>query len=130
MSITEELLRLILGPVRSDIRPLVVAVEHTSDLLYREKMTQSDIHVTTDIYPVVAKRIRKKESTIAKSVERLAMLCWESLDGEQMMQIIGKCLNRQPAPREVLFYLAFYVHHQRPFYTATLSELFAPSIAL
>lgn len=130
MTITEELLRLILGPVRSDIRPLVAAVERTGDLLYQQRVIQSDIHVTTDIYPFVAETVRKKETTIAKSVERLAMLCWESLDREQMMQIVGKSLNRQPAPREVLFYLAFYVQHQRPFYPATLSELFAPAVAL
>lgn len=55
MSKSELLVRSILGPIRSDIRPLVYAIEIASDLLFVQKVSWDDIRVTKDIYPSVAK---------------------------------------------------------------------------
>lgn len=129
MTIAEEFIRYLLGPIRSNIKPLALAVDLTIELLYVDQDAAGDIHVTRDVYPVVARMLGKTEQSVAKAVERLAAYCWNALDDELMMQIIGKHLHDRPAPREILFYLAYYIHHKNPFYASGLNELFASSIA-
>ena len=54
MSKSELLVRSILGPIRSDIRPLVCDRNRLRPL-FVQKVSWDDIRVTKDIYPSVAK---------------------------------------------------------------------------
>lgn len=126
---TEVFLRQILGPVRSDIRPLVMAVEHTAALLYDEQRRESDIRVSRDIYAYVAQQLNKKERTVAKAVQRLTSVLWDAFDQEMILRIIGKKLTYPPEPRAMLFYLAFYLYHEEAYHSADNRNPFAPMIA-
>ena len=64
MSKSELLVRSILGPIRSDIRPLVYAIEIASDLLFVQKVSWDDIRVTKDIYPSVAKQLKRTSNCL------------------------------------------------------------------
>ena len=125
MSKAELLIRYILGPVRINIRPLVCAVEHTIVLLFVKKIPMDDILVTKDIYPEVARMLGRQGCTarsvsaVARRIERLANLCWEALASRDLVtQYIGAPIKDIRAPRDMLFYLAFYVHLDTPFYVA------------
>ncbi len=126
---TEDFLRKILGPVRSDIRPLILAVEHTMELLYHEQRRENDIRVSRDVYAHVAKQLDKKERTVAKAVQRLTSVLWDAFDQELVLQVIGKKLAYPPEPRAMLFYLAFYLYHEEAYHSADNRNPFEPMIA-
>lgn len=107
MSKSELLVRSILGPIRSDIRPLVYAIEIASDLLFVQKVSWDDIRVTKDIYPSVAKQLKRTSNSTARQIERLANLCWEVLlDDNLVLQYIGKSIKDIRAPSDMIFYFA------------------------
>ena len=131
MITSEGFVRYLLGPARPDIRPITISIDLVDELLYVRQVAQHDIHVTTDIYPEVARILGKpNEKGVAKAVERLAIKCWDALEDDDVMErVIGKRMQRRPPPREILFYLAFFVYHKEGFYKAEHEDLFAPTIA-
>lgn len=72
MANTEIFLRNIFGTTRPNIRPLVLALNITNDLLFEQHISMSDIKATKHIYPDVARLLHKKPETVYKSVIRLA----------------------------------------------------------
>ena len=74
----ENLLHWILGPVRSDTRPMALAIDRMVQLLYEERRPEADIRVTADIYAYVGRQLNRSEKAVAKSVERLTALCWDA----------------------------------------------------
>lgn len=64
----ETILREILGPVRSNILPLALAVDITGNLLFEQHFSMEDIKVTKHIYPDVAKLLGKKPDATSKSI--------------------------------------------------------------
>ena len=56
MANTEIFLRNIFGTTRPNIRPLVLALNITNDLLFEQHISMSDIKATKHIYPDVALR--------------------------------------------------------------------------
>lgn len=85
MTKTETVLRSIFGSCRSDIRPLAYAVDIAIELMFVQGIPMDDILVTNDIYPDVAKRIRKKSGahpsakSASRRIERLANKCWDAM---------------------------------------------------
>lgn len=73
MANTEIFLRNIFGTTRPNIRPLVLALNITNDLLFEQHISMSDIKATKHIYPDVARLLHKKPETVYKSVIRLAI---------------------------------------------------------
>lgn len=111
MPTAETLLRMILGPVRSDIRPLALAVDITGGLLFEQNYAMDDIKVTKDIYPQVAQCLNQKIGAVTKSIERLTCLCWDSLKRQDLISVyLGRPEKQTPTPRELLIYLAVYSH--------------------
>lgn len=55
MANTEIFLRNIFGTTRPNIRPLVLALNITNDLLFEQHISMSDIKATKHIYPDVAR---------------------------------------------------------------------------
>ena len=125
MTKTETVLRSIFGSCRSDIRPLAYAVDIAIDLMFVQCIPMDDIMVTNDIYPDVAKRIRKKSGahpsakSASRRIERLANKCWDAMVSRDLVvKYIGAPLEDIRAPRDVIFYLAFYSYLSTPFFTA------------
>lgn len=64
MANTEIFLRNIFGTTRPNIRPLVLALNITNDLLFEQHISMSDIKATKHIYPDVARLLHKKPETV------------------------------------------------------------------
>ena len=123
MTKSEQLIRSILGPIRSDIRPLSYAVEIAEELLFEQKIPMDDIRVTERIYPAVAGQIARSTGTVARRVERLANLCWDALvERELVEQYIGEPIKKIRAPRDMIFYLANFIHFGKPFYAVIAAQ--------
>lgn len=59
MTESERLLRSILGPTRSDIRPLAFAIAVAEELLFNQGLAMDDVQITKQIYPMVARQFEK-----------------------------------------------------------------------
>ena len=116
MTKEEILIRSILGPIRGGVRTFACAVEITSRLLFEEDMAQDDILVTKHVYPEVARKTEKSYMAVARQLERMGNLCWDRLGKKERDLYIGKQLRDIHAPRDMLFYLAFYCHFDKPYY--------------
>ena len=81
MTKSEAVIRSILGAARFDVRPLAYSIDLAIDLMFQQKMSMNEIFVTSDIYPEVAKLLRKRSgstpsvSTVSRRIERLANHC-------------------------------------------------------
>lgn len=124
MTKTEAVIRSIFGAARSDIRPLAYAVDAAISLMFVQKIPMDDIYVTDDIYPDVAKLVRNRfgrpssPETVSRRIERLANLCWDTLvERNLVLEYIGAPLRDIRAPRDMIFYLAFYIYFDAPFFT-------------
>ena len=124
MTKTEAVIRSILGAARSDVRPPAYAVDASISLMFVHKIPMDDIYVTDDIYPDVAKLVRNRfgrpssPETVSRRIERLANLCWDTLvERNLVLEYIGAPLKDIRAPRDMIFYLAFYVYFDAPFFT-------------
>lgn len=106
----------IFGPGKKGIRVLVWAIYEAEKMLFEEKVAMDDILVTKDIYPKVAKRLGKDGRSVARQIERLGNQCWETMDSAQKRKYLGKELKDIRAPKDMIFYLAFYVHFRQGFY--------------
>ena len=125
MTKTETVIRSILGAVRMDIRPLAYAVDIAIELMFNQGIAMDDIAVTNDIYPYVAQKMRNASGAtptnkaISRRIERLANECWDTLVARELVtKYIGNPLSDIRAPRDMIFYLAFYTHLDTPFFTA------------
>lgn len=125
MTKTEAVIRSILGTARPDIRPLAYAVDAAINLMFVQKIPMDDIYVTDDIYPDVAKLVKNRRGkpsspeTVSRRIERLANLCWDALVERGLaLEYIGTPLRDIRAPRDMIFYLAFYIHLDTPFFIA------------
>ena len=124
MEKSEAVIRSILGAVGADVRPLAYAVDIAVRLMFLERIPMDDIRVTEDIYPEAAARIHDRFGrapslkTISRRIERLANLCWDTLAARDLvLDYIGAPLKDIRAPRDMIFYLAFYVYFDAPFFT-------------
>ena len=125
---TETVIRSILGAVRADIRPLAYTVGAAINLMFVQKIPMDDIYVMDDIYPDVAKRVKNRHGkpsspkTVSRRVERLANLCWDTLVARNLvLEYLGVPLKNIRAPRDMIFYLAFYVYLDTLFFVFVLS---------
>ncbi len=123
MTKTEAVIRSILGAAGVDILPLAYAVDFAIDLMFFKKIPMDDIHVTKDIYPDVARALKKcpgKASSypaVSRHIERLANQCWDALVQRGLVEeYLGAPLNDIRAPRDIIFYLAFYSYLDKPFF--------------
>lgn len=117
MTKSELLVRSILGAVRADIRPLTYAIDIAEELLFVQHISMNDIRVTKDVYPQAARQVKRSTAATSRCIERLANLCWDSLAEKELnLQYIGRTLGDIRAPRDLIIYLAFYLHFGRPFF--------------
>ena len=93
--------------------------------MFVQKIPMDDIYVMDDIYPHVAKLVRNRRGmpsspkTVSRRIERLANLCWDTLVSRNLvLQYLGAPLENIRAPRDMIFYLAFYLYLDTPFFIA------------
>lgn len=117
MANTEIFLRNIFGTTRPNIRPLVLALNITNDLLFEQHISMSDIKATKHIYPDVARLLHKKPETVYKSVIRLAHRCWDALvEQDLVLSYLGRSMKQEPDPSVFITYLAVYIQSDIPFF--------------
>ena len=129
MTKTEAVIRSILGAAKPDIRPLAYAVDAAMNLMFVRKIPMDDIYVTDDIYPDVAKLVNNRRENpaspgaVSRRIERLANLCWDMLvERGLVLKYIGAPLKDIRAPRDMIFYLAFYTYFDAPFFTVVQKQ--------
>ena len=118
MNESEKTIRRILGPMQSDIRPFVCAVEQIRKLMFEDGMNLSDIVLSRDVYPAVAVMLNKSDAAISRQALRIANMCWALFDKNDVLkeQYIGKNISDINAPRDMFFYFAYYLQYDQPFY--------------
>ena len=68
------------------------------------------------IYALVGP-VRYNTTAVSRQIVRLCNLCWDTMqDTGEVEQYIGKPIRDLRAPNEMIFYLAFFVHFDQPFY--------------
>ena len=113
MANTEIFLRNIFGTTRPNIRPLVLALNITNDLLFEQHISMSDIKATKHIYPDVARLLHKKPETVYKSVIRLAHRCWDATCGTRFGSFLSGTLYEAGTRSQRLYYLSSCLHSIR-----------------
>ena len=110
------LLRLIAGAARINLKPLACTIEYCEKLLFELKMDENDILVTKHLYPDVAKRLRMTSTAVSRSVERAGNYCWDRMTPDQKHRFIGRNLDDISSIAEFIVYLAYYIHHGKPYF--------------
>lgn len=113
MANTEIFLRNIFGTTRPNIRPLVLALNITNDLLFEQHISMSDIKATKHIYPDVARLLHKKPETVYKSVIRLAHRCWDALVEQRFGSFLSGTLYEAGTRSQRFYYLSSCLHSIR-----------------
>ena len=116
MANTEIFLRNIFGTTRPNIRPLVLALNITNDLLFEQHISMSDIKATKHIYPDVARLLHKKPETVYKSVIRLAHRCWDALVEQDLVlsySFLSGTLYEAGTRSQRFYYLSSCLHSIR-----------------
>ena len=116
MTNADVLLRSILGPIRADLRPLSYAIDIAEDLLFIQRVSMDDLKVA-QIYPKVADRICSNPSAVARRIERLTHICWDSLKQQDLVcHYLGRVPQYPPDPCMLIIFLAVYSHLRLPFF--------------
>ncbi len=110
------LVRTIIGPTRVELHPLACAIKRAEELMFVKGKSIDDIQVTKDIYPFVAEHTNRSYKAAARQIERTSNLCWDNIDQPQKMKYIGKVIFDIHAPRDIIFYLAYYCYFGKPYY--------------
>ncbi len=116
MKNTDMMLRSLVGPVRTKIKPMSVAVEVAEELMFDQGIDRDDIYVTKHIYPVVASRLGITRAAATRSIERAANLCLASSNAQRLEGLVGRRLDCINAPSDIIFYLAYYRRFGKPYY--------------
>lgn len=117
MTKTERTIYALLGPVRCNTLAFSHAIDLAMELLFARKIAMDDICVTRDIYAPVAVRLGKTTNAVSRQIVRLCNLCWDTMAGNgEVERYLGKPIRDLRAPNEMIFYLAFLVHFDQPFY--------------
>ena len=129
MTKTEAKIRGIFGAAGIDLRPLADAVDIAMKLLFECGVAMDDIRVTKDIYPYVAQRIRERTGyypssrSVARRLERLENRCWDMIvNRDLVMEVLGAPIQDINSPRDIIFYLAYYIYLGTPFFVAISEE--------
>ena len=115
---SERLISSILGSTRWDIRPMACTLDIIIEIHFVKHIPKGDIRLTRSVYPLAAIRLEKSVPAIAKSVERLANLCWDMARGQnRILELVGRDLYDIPSVSDILFYLAYLLYFHKPFFT-------------
>lgn len=133
LSKSEQLLYFILGLRKNNILPAAYTLDFLVDLIFRQNIPVSNIMITKMVYPKVAVSLHKSSAAIEKSVQRLIRQFWDTAaEKNLLMPLFGRPALAEPSVSEILFYLAFLLYTEKPFFSLLddLSELNLPSSSI
>ena len=110
------------GPLGKSEHLFADAVDVVCELLFVSNVPLPSIVVMRDVYSRVAEAHQMSPRTVARSVERAANRFWEKSPPEVARCIIGRTLHDINAPRDMLFYFAYYLHYGKSFYDVMQEE--------
>lgn len=117
MTKTERTIYALIGPTRHNTLPFSSAIDLAIELLFVKHIAMDDIHVTRDLYLPVSRRLGKSPLATSRQIVRLCNLCWDAIrDSGEVEHYLGKPIRDLRAPNEMIFYLAFFIHFDKPFY--------------
>jgi len=115
---SEKLLSSIVGATRADLDPMLEALDILIELHFDQHLPRNRIQVTKSVYPQTGVRVQKSPGAVARSIERLANRCWDKMQQQdRVIELLGRRLYESPAPSELLFYLAYLLYFDQPFFT-------------
>ena len=77
---------------------------------------EDGVRVTKELYPQVAKQIKKGLEAAEKAIYRAVDCCWSEGKNEALNQVIGRTLPVKPRPGELIFYCAYYLEKGYPYF--------------
>lgn len=113
MANTEIFLRNIFGTTRPNIRPLVLALNITNDLLFEQHISMSDIKATKHIYPDVARLLHKKPETVYKKRDTLGASLLGCTCGTRFGSFLSGTLYEAGTRSQRFYYLSSCLHSIR-----------------
>ena len=73
-----------------------------------------EVQVTKELYPPVARELKKKPRTAQRAISRAVECIWEEGKNEALNRVIGRALPVKPKPGELLFYCVYYLEKGSP----------------
>ena len=116
---TEKLILSVIGVTRCDIRPICLAIDLLPDMIFMNFIPVSKIFVIRDVYTPVGVILGKSVDTVSRSIGRLANRIWDTAKDRGMLQVlIGHSNLTTPSVAEILIYLAYFIHYDKPLFSA------------
>ena len=113
----ERLIYSLFGSTRADIRPFIYAIHVVIELHLVQRIPRADIQVTKDVYPQAAQQLNRSTPATARSIERLANLCWDEVCRQgRILELFGREYMDVPSAADVLYYLAYFIYYNKPFF--------------
>ena len=73
-----------------------------------------EVQVTKELYPPVARELKKKPRTAQRAIYRAVECVWEEGKNEALNRVIGRALPVKLKPGELLFYCVYYLEKGSP----------------
>lgn len=67
------------------------------------------LNLERQVYPLISQEIGLPIKSIARSISRATIDCWEYGDHKRLEQIIKRKLIEPPSPKELILYLCTYL---------------------
>ena len=95
---------------------LPVNMEHFAAVEEDDEVQVTEVQVTKELYPPVARELKKKPRTAQRAIYRAVECVWEEGKNEALNRVIGRALPVKPKPGELLFYCVYYLEKGSPYF--------------
>lgn len=95
---------------------LACYMEHFAAVEEDDEVQVTEVQVTKELYPLVAKELKKKPRTAQRAIYRAVECVWEEGKNEALNRVIGRALPVKPKPGELLFYCVYYLEKGSPYF--------------
>ena len=93
---------------------LACYMEHFAAVEEDDEVQVTEVQVTKELYPLVAKELKKKPRTAQRAIYRAVECVWEEGKNEALNRVIDRALPVKPKPGELLFYCVYYLEKGSP----------------
>ncbi len=93
---------------------LACYMEHFAAVEEDDEVQVTEVQVTKELYPPVARELKKKPRTAQRAIYRAVECIWEEGKNEALNRVIDRALPVKPKPGELLFYCVYYLEKGSP----------------
>ena len=93
---------------------LACYMEHFAAVEEDDEVQVTEVQVTKELYPPVARELKKKPRTAQRAIYRAVECVWEEGKNEALNRVIGRALPVKLKPGELLFYCVYYLEKGSP----------------